>query len=230
VSAARSTWPHHTGHRAQRVEAAGSVRTLHDPRRERGAAPHLPLGAGTQRAAHEPMRAPTLVIGCLSLALTTAGCGVIQFGMGYDIGEQLVEGSPTGGALGDLGAIPIDINLTTETSARGTGPAQHIYLTSFTLSVTATAEPAGDADDLGFIDHIEVFAEGSQANSTLPRVRIAHLDQVPDGQRTISLESDGVDLLPYLREGARLEAMASGTQPPDDVTYAGHLDFTVVVL
>lgn len=61
-------------------------------------------------------------------------------------------------------------------------------------------------------------------------MRIAHLDPAPDGQRTLSLESDGVDLLPYVNEGARITATAAGSAPPDDVSYNGRLELLVVVL
>jgi hypothetical protein len=186
-----------------------------------------------QRASSDRMQRTSLAVGSLTLAvsLALAGCGAIHFGIGYDIPEQLVMGSSDGGALdGELVPVPLDIDLSAETAARGTGPAQHIYLTSFTLSVTATSEPPGDTDDLGFVDHVELFASGASQGSNLPRVRIAHLDQVPDGARTITLESDGVDLIAYVQQGARLDAIASGFVPPDDVSVSGHVDFNVVVL
>jgi hypothetical protein len=59
---------------------------------------------------------------------------------------------------------------------------------------------------------------------------VAHLDPAPDGQRTLSLDCEDVDLVQYLREGARMTASARGTVPPDDVTYAGHLELAVEVL
>ena len=107
---------------------------------------------------------------------------------------------------GSLVQIPLNIDLSSETAARGTGPAQHVYLTDFTLSVTSTDEPAGDTDDLSFISSIEIFVESTQAGTTLPRMRVAHLDAVPAGARTISLQTDGVDLIGYVREGARFAA------------------------
>lgn len=114
----------------------------------------------------------------LGLGLVVSGCGITRFGLGYDVAEQVVPGSVVGGLLGaDPIQIPINVDLATETSARGTGPARHVYLTSFTLSVTTTSEPSGDSDDLGFIDRIEIFTQSGRAGSTLPRVRIAHRDR-----------------------------------------------------
>ncbi len=174
-------------------------------------------------------------LGALTLALTTCafaqGCGLAQFPLGYDIGEQVVPGSPLGPVLGGtLVDVPINIDLSAATAARGTGPAQHVYLTDLTLAVTTTDEPAGDTDDLSFISTIQIFVESSQSGSALPRVRVAHLDSVPAGARSISLQTDGVDLIGYVREGARLTASATGHAPPDDVSYDGHLDLAVQVL
>lgn len=165
------------------------------------------------------------------ITLAISGCGVTRFGTGYDIEERTVPGSVAGALLGDDEVeLPLAIDVTTETTARGTGPARHIYLTSFTLSVTSTSEPSGDTDDLGFIDRIEVFVESTQQGSTLPRMRIASLDPAPDGQRTLSLDGDGVDLLPYVREGSRLMASAVGSSPDDDTSYDGRVELVVVVL
>jgi hypothetical protein len=166
-----------------------------------------------------------------SLALALLACGIASFPYGYDIPEQRVPGSPVGALLGGtLIDIPLNIDLSAETAARGTGPAQHVYLTGFTLRVTSTDEPSGDTDDLSFISSIEIFAESAQSGSSLPRVRVAHLDSVPAGARSIALAVDGVDLIQYVREGARLTATAQGHEPPDDVSYDGHLDFAIDVL
>jgi hypothetical protein len=167
----------------------------------------------------------------VSLALSSAGCGIASFPYGYDIPEQHVPGNPVGPVLGGmLVDLPLDIDLSAATAAQGTGPAQHVYLTDLTFSVTSTDEPAGDTDDLGFITTIEVYVESAQPGSSLPRVRVAHLDSVPAGARSIALQTDGVDLIHYVQEGAHLTASATGHQPPDDVSYDGHLDLAIQVL
>ena len=175
------------------------------------------------------LRRAGLVALALALPLVS-GCGLAQITIGYDIAEQRVPGSPLGGLLGaTLLDTPIDVDLAAETAARDTGPAQHVYLESFSLAVTATAEPAGDTDDLGFISRVDVFIEG-RAGSSLPRVRIAYLDQVPEGARTLSFDLERRDLIEYFRQGARITANATGNAPDDDVTYDGHLDFSIEVL
>lgn len=166
-----------------------------------------------------------------ALLVLLPGCGLARFTLGYDSAEQRVTGSPLGGLLGPIALpIPLDIDLAAETAARDTGPVQHVFLVSMTLSVTPSSEPAGDADDLGFIDGVEIFVEPTRGGSALPRQRIARLDPTPDGTRTLSLECEAVDLVDYLREGAQLTASARGTVPPDDVSFLAHLELAVEVL
>jgi hypothetical protein len=165
-----------------------------------------------------------------------AACGprgsIVSFTLGYDVAEQTVEGSPVGGVLGSAVDVPIplEIDLATETAARSTGPARHVYLDELRLDVTATAEPAGDADDFDFLDRIEIFVESSRAGSALPRQRVAFLDPVPDGARSISLTLEDVDVIDYVNEGATLTSSATGRLPPDQVTFTGHIEFVVEVL
>lgn len=142
-----------------------------------------------------------------------------------------MTGNPLGGLLGPVSLpIPLDIDLAAEAAARDTGPVQHVFLVGFSLSATATSEPTGDTDDLGFIDGVEIFVEPNHEESALPRQRIARLDPAPDGLRTMSLECEPVDLVEYVREGAQLTASARGTLPPDDVSYVAHLELALEVL
>lgn len=179
------------------------------------------------------LRSVFLVI--LSAVLALGACGprgFASFSLGYAIEEQQVAGSPLGGVLGSAldVPIPLEIDLATETASRDTGPAQHVYLSELRLDVTATAEPAPDTDDFDFIDSIDIFVESSQSGSTLPRQRVAFLEAVPRGARSISLSLEDVDLIEYVREGARLTSTATGTVPPDDVTFDGDLSLAVEVL
>ena len=170
-------------------------------------------------------------------------CGVALCGLGgcadfgsfvlpIEVAEQRVQGSPVGG-LGALGLfevpIPVDVDLAAETAARDTGPARAIRLDALSLSVTTTAEPDGDTDDLGFIGTVDIFVESRDAE--LPRVRVATLDAVAPGSRRVEFETlPSVDLLPYVQSGARLTSEAEGTLPPDDVTFDGEIVLVVEVL
>lgn len=173
------------------------------------------------------------------LCLLLSGCfflreddSLLSFTVARSIPEQTVEGNLLGGLLGSLLGVPIaiELDLEEETRARDTGPAQHVYLTDLTFTITPTAEAGGDSDDFGFLDSIEIYVESRAPGSTLPRQRIAHRDPVPDGARSISLMLDDVDLIEYVNEGALLTATASGRQPLDDVTFDGAMILTVEVL
>jgi hypothetical protein len=158
--------------------------------------------------------------------------GFGSFGFGYETGEQVVPGSPVAGLLGNLvdAPIPLDIDLEAETAAHATGVAQHVYLTSLSLDLTATAEPGGDSDDFDFLDRVEIYIQSSVSGSTLPRQRVAFVDAVPRGARTLALTVENVDLIGYVREGAVLTSSASGRVPPDDVSFIARLTFAVEVL
>ena len=150
-----------------------------------------------------------------------AGCGKIAFDVEVKIPEQEVPGSPLGAVLPlDLFAIPLDIDIESQTKAQGTGPAHSASLKSFELSITA---PAGETFE--FLDELEisVSADGLETKT------IARLKDVP-AQPHISLEvvSD-VDLLPYINRGATLGASATGHSPRQNVSFDGRVVITVRV-
>jgi hypothetical protein len=161
------------------------------------------------------------------------GDGVGDFDVAVGVDESLVEGNLLGGLLGGLLGIQVqlDIDLEAETMARGTGPVQHVYLSDMSLSVTSTAQGAGDSDSMDFVDTLDIYVESTAAGSTLPRQLVATVDGVADGARTINLNTDlTVDLLPYINEGARLTAEGTGNTPTDDVTFDGVVILTCEVL
>jgi hypothetical protein len=168
---------------------------------------------------------------CLaSLALVLVACSSVGgFSYGQDIAEQQVRGNPLGSVLGaNLLQIPLNVNVDAQTAARGTGPAQHVYLTDLTFRITATDQPMGD---FSFLTSIAIYVQSTQSGSSLPRVRVAHLDSVPAGTpQSIALTVDGVDLIGYVREGAQLTATAMGHAPAHDTSFDGHLDLAIDVL
>jgi hypothetical protein len=172
------------------------------------------------------------LLGALASAVVLSGCGGLDlFAIEAPIEEQTVMGSPVGGALGTVVDIPLNVNLEQETEARDAGPVDAVTLTSLTLRITETEEPEGDDDDFDFLDAADVFVESRQAGSELPRERVAQLDPVPDGQRTIAFETfEDVNLKPYIEQGAKLTSSASGSAPPDDVSFAGMAVLQVEVL
>jgi len=163
------------------------------------------------------------------------GDGLFSFTVGRGIDEQRVAGSPLPTAvLGDLfdAPIPLTVDVEEETRSRGTGPVTAIRLTRFALAVTPTAEGEEDVDDLAFVNRLDVFVESARDDSDLPRRQIATLPEPPaEGDRTLELDTDrGVNLEPYVEEGAVLTATATGTPPPDDVTFDGRIRLRFEVL
>lgn len=174
-----------------------------------------------------------LHFGLLSCVLSILGCAVLDFDVERPIPEQRVSGSLVAGALGDLfeSPVPLNVDIASETEARDTGPAEAVRLTALTLAITDTALAEGDSDDFDFIDSIEVFVESRDPESALERRKIAELQDVPRGATRLSLETlEDVNLLPYVNEGARITASATGSAPSDDVTYDGRIVLHVEVL
>jgi hypothetical protein len=160
-------------------------------------------------------------------ALALAGCGIADFDVDQPIREQRLEGSgvpdPTGGAV----PIPLAIDIGSAIDPRDTGPIDSVTLSSLTLAITPTEQPAGDVDDWSFLHSVDVFVSSTREGTRLQRRLIAHVD-APGPVTAIEFDVDGgIDLKPYIDEGSRIESQAHGTQPIDDVTFEGLVVFTV---
>ncbi len=160
-------------------------------------------------------------------SIGVAGCNVADFDITQDIAEQRAQGSPLPGPLALLFPLPLNIDIGAEIAARTTGPVDSVTLSALTLTITPTAEPAGDVDDWSFVDQIDVFISSSKSGSTLPRTRIAHVT-LPGAVETLTfaIELD-VNLKPYIEEGGRVQGETTARVPQDDVTYDGEGVFSV---
>lgn len=151
-----------------------------------------------------------------------ASCGLVAFDVAQPVPEQVVPGSPIGG-LGlplTLFEIPFDVDLEAQTKAQGTGPARSVRLKQVTL---VTTNPSGATFSFLEALTLHVSAEG------LAEQEIARLLQVP-AQKEISLEVlPDVELLPYVKKGAKLRASAKGRMPAQDTTIAGKVVLRVKV-
>ena len=150
------------------------------------------------------------------LALSLAGCSLISFDVSQEIPPQTVPGSPLGGLLLlSLFAVPMTIDIQSETAAHGTGPASSATLSS--LSLTVTSPPGGTWE---FVDSITITISAS-SDPNLPEKEIGKLGDVP-ANTSISIPPTGsVNLLPYINAGATITAKASGHMPAQDTTYTG---------
>jgi hypothetical protein len=159
-----------------------------------------------------------------------SGCaGIGDFDVERTIGEQRVDGNALAGLLNNLFAVPIpmDVDIQSETAARDTGPAHAAHLRKIELQITDTSTTAGDTDDFGFLDSVEIFLESTRQGTTLPRVLIARASQI---EPTETLDFDvvrSVDVLPYADEGSRFTSDVQGRVPPDDVSFDGRFTLRV---
>lgn len=160
------------------------------------------------------------------LPLVTA-CSIADFDVSQPIPEQRVPGTPVPGPLTQLFPVPIDLDISSKIKSRETGPIDSVTLSELTLTITKTNEPAGDSDDWAFVTHIDVFIASTKSGSSLPRVKIATIDD-PGAVRTMTFKVDSdVNLKPYVDEGSQVDSSGSGTAPSDDVSYDGNSVFTV---
>ena len=159
------------------------------------------------------------------LPLFAGGCGALDFDVNQAIPEQRVTGSLAGAIFGTLipSPFPLTIDLAQETKARGTGPVKAAGLKSLTFAITDTAS-AGSVHDFRFVQTVDIYIESTKSGTTLTRQKIADLPSPPGNQTTLNLRTyPEINLLPYINEGSRITSMASGTVPPNDVTFNGQI-------
>jgi hypothetical protein len=180
-----------------------------------------------------PQPLPTRL--CLSAGLAAAlaaasGCASIgDFDVERTIAEQRVQGNPLAGLLKNLFAVPIpmDVDIKSETAARDTGPARAAHLSELALQITDSSTAAGDTDDFGFLDSVDVFVESTRQGTSLPRVLIARAAHIEAAERLDFDVVRTVDVLPYADEGSRFTSDVQGSVPPDDVSFDGHFTLRV---
>ncbi len=129
-------------------------------------------------------------------------------------GSGVVEG---GGLVGELlttltlgGFDDLSVNIEQELANQGVAPGDisSVYVTELTLSTP-------DGEDLSFVSSLSIWI----ASPGLDPVRIAHGEDFPEGQKTVSLTLDGVDLTDYVvAESLTVETQADGTLPENDTT------------
>lgn len=119
--------------------------------------------------------------------------------------------------------VTIDITDAEELQNQGVQPGdiQDVYLEVFELSAVG---PEGA--DLSFLDEVVLYVEAPG----LDKVRIAHQESFPPGQRTVSFTLDGVDLVDYaVSESMTFTTDASGRRPEVDTDIEATYDLSVGV-
>jgi hypothetical protein len=129
-------------------------------------------------------------------ALVFSGCNKDEIGIKFNMDYNTSFTIEAGNGLNlpfDFFTPDITSNSEAEFEANDTrkDKIQEIKLTSLSLSITA---PSGQNFD--FLKHIYLYinAEG------LDEQRYAYIENVPDGQTTINLNADGIDLAEYIKK------------------------------
>lgn len=163
------------------------------------------------------LAALVLVTAC-SLNLSS----VASFDIPYDIPEQTVPGDSVAHAAGvvvsaPLQPFPVNIDVAQQAKANGVGGViSTVTLTSLSLSITKSS---GCFD---FIQDISISISSTKPGSTLPSAVIASGSN-PGCVTTWNLTPTGVNLKPYLDEGAQATPSGHGIPPASDVSFDGHL-------
>ncbi len=167
-------------------------------------------------------------LGLLLAGLLSSGCGVFDFDVQQAVPEQRVMGSSIlGTVLGNFipSPFPLTIDIEQETKAHNTGPVKAAGLKTLTFQITATGkDSSSDVDEFDFVQSVDIFVDSTRQGSMLPRQKIADLPQPPGKVQLINMHTyPDINLLPYINEGSRITASATGNQPSDDVTFNGQI-------
>ncbi len=157
----------------------------------------------------------------LLLALAcTAGLVVIR--VDHDA-STTVEGA---GVLGELltslelgGLDELSLSVEQELANQGVAPGD---ITEARLVELVLSTP--DGEDLSFLTSVSF----SISAPDLDTVRIAHADEFPPGQASVTFSLDDVDLTPYLvAESMSIGTDADGELPEDDTTIDAYIALDV---
>lgn len=163
----------------------------------------------------------------LPLAAGLTGCGKL---FSITIEESSTTVIASGGLLSELTGqlgfddfLAMDITDNQELANQGVEPGDIQDVEVTLIELTAT-DPAGA--DLSFIESIDVYV----TSPDLPEVLIATQDAFPDGQASVALELERVDLTDYaVAESMTITTDASGTMPEDDTTVRADIEMRVGV-
>jgi len=123
------------------------------------------------------------------------------------------------GDLGFDGFLALQIAESTELQNQGVEPGdiKEVFVEELVLE--------GD-HELSFIESLEFYVEADG----LPRERIAHQDNFPDGETVVTLELDSVDLTEYVvAESMDITTEVAGTRPDEDTEVTGRIVLSVGV-
>lgn len=161
------------------------------------------------------------------------GAGATQFDLTQSFPGQRIAGT-TAGALTTMLPAPVLLTLDYKGQAvahNADGPAVTIAVTGMSLETTVGGSTAASTVPFDFVQSATVYIESTRANSSLARAVIG-VQATPPGKITgfnLSTNS-GVNILPFLQEGAQLTSTATGSLPGHDVEFTGSITVHVTTL
>jgi hypothetical protein len=153
------------------------------------------------------------------------GCGEVEVAFEEPIPEQVVRGAPLPAALESLFEERVDVDFDVDGRIEDDRDSvvNGAFVDAIVLRITDSRRGVGDVDHFGFVERTVLFLEPVDPGSERPRIRIASAT-VPGTPTELRFDVEpGVDVLPYLVEGAALVSEASAAVPPDDVSFDGEL-------
>jgi hypothetical protein len=155
----------------------------------------------------------------VALAVLGGGCDLGAFDVTENVPAQTIPGNPADGVAST--ALTTSMSLSSSDLPGGLGFVTAVTLKSATFTITA---PAGGTFD--FVDSVTLSIV-SPSNEVLTATQIAAGHPSP-GSTTLALEPTGsVNLLPFVRAGALVNATGAGHQPTVDTTFDGTIVLTV---
>jgi hypothetical protein len=158
-----------------------------------------------------------------AVALAASGCSIIDFDVDQAIPAQTIPGSSVPTPIASLFPVPLSLDLSSKIKQQNTGPINSVTLSSLELTITA---PADGSVDWSFVDEVDVFVESTKSGTTLPKTKLATASH-PTGKTMAFTVEGGVNLKPYVDEGAQVDSSGTGHAPTMNVTYDGKAVFTV---
>jgi hypothetical protein len=155
----------------------------------------------------------------LGLAVLGGGCDLAAFDVTENVPAQTIPGNPADGVSPTV--LTVSQALTQNDLPGGSGFITAVTLKSATFTITAPAEGTFD-----FVDSLTLSIV-SPSNQVLTETQIAVGHPTPRSS-TLALEPiGGVNLLPFVRAGALVNATGAGHQPTIDTTFEGQIVLTV---
>lgn len=171
-----------------------------------------------------------LAVPLLFVAITTCHGDTIAFDISQNIPEQVIPGDPVANSVASGADGGLSLHFSPSVGPMTVDGLASLGLRSLQLSITASREPEGDTDCWDFLDSAAVSIESTLEGSSLARAPVASVTQPGCITTLVFTPADGLDLLPYVREGFRLVIDVTGVPPPDDVSFDGRFVMRAGVL